>query len=245
MSKLLPPKVRKPLLQGLRSAFADIGKFDYFLRTNLSKERADIVADTSNVGYLEQIELVVRDAEYGEYIEELIEEACREQATNEDLSNAASCYKEYKAKSAIARAPVAFSSWIRSKIGFEIPGVFFLSLLLLCVGIAFIGSKLHQFSPIEANIVAMPDDRDVFFVGETAKFELVVNSKPLDENSRLDWRLEPSSIGTVETLPSSPVPTAKVTFAENGDAILVADINDRQHAFKRKLTIRHALRPAE
>jgi len=146
MSKLLPPIVRKPLLKGLRSAFPDIGKFDSFLRTNLSKQRTDYVPDTTVLSFPGQIERVLLGAENEGWVEQLIDEACQEQTTNEDLRNAANLYEEYKSKSPIARAPEAFSAWIRNKTGLKISSGFLYSMLLR-VGIISLASMLvlnHQ-----------------------------------------------------------------------------------------------------
>lgn len=153
MSKLLPPKVRKSLLKGLRSAFPDIGTFDSFLRTSLNKERTNYVADTMNLSYPQQIEKVLCGAENEDWVEELIEEACIEQSTNDDLNNASKLYEEYKAKSSIARVPEAYSSWVRSKTGQEFPGVFLISMLVLVGVVAAAGWGLYKHLTFEPVVI--------------------------------------------------------------------------------------------
>jgi len=114
---ILPPKVRRPLLKGLRSAFPDISEFDSFLLTNCSKERADIVPDTVNIGYPNQIERVLRNAEYKNWSNLLINKACEEQPTNEYLQNAKQLFDAYNAKGLVARVPIdVFSIFQRYSI---------------------------------------------------------------------------------------------------------------------------------
>ena len=135
---LLPPRVRKPLLNGLRSAFPDISDFDSFLRSSCNIERSEIVPDTANIGYKKQIERVLRNAEYKKWVPLLVQEAEKENPTNEFLASAAELYRNYLSKSPVARTPsflhafvLRFHKWILA--------VILVSVVL--IALAFIGPR--------------------------------------------------------------------------------------------------------
>ena len=169
---ILPSKVRGPLLKGLRSAFPNISDFDSFLLTNCNRERPDIVSDTVNIGYPNQIERVLRNAEYKNWSTLLIDEAFKEQPTNEDLKTAKELFDAYKAKRFVARLP------IDAKSIFQHYPILFLFCLFFTVGFA---AFLHRsncvwpfHSGMTANIV-LNANSDVIYVGEPVTLELKVH----------------------------------------------------------------------
>ncbi len=95
---LLPPILRKAVLDGLSSAFADAQEFDSFLRTELSKNRHDIASDA--LPYKIQVEKTVEDAERKHWISKLLDAANRHQPSNEKLAIAKTEFEQFEKRKA-------------------------------------------------------------------------------------------------------------------------------------------------
>ena len=191
---LLPPDVREPLLKGLRSAFPDLAKFDSFLRTKCSRERADIVSDNANLGYEDQIERVLRNAEYRFWSTILVENAIKEQPGNEDLKSAKELFDAHKAKGLVARFPIDASSILQR---YPIPVLFCFIVALGLVAILLSSNCIWPFhNGMKANIV-LNAKNDVIYVGEPVTLELKVHCRngPAIKDDETEWIISSKTLG--------------------------------------------------